>query len=79
MPIGGGNHGFPRTENISQRAGCHLCFVEIRREINIGCTDELFQILEGYETVVENDVFLHASIRDETFEAQAIAIVLVRQ
>ena len=56
MPVGRGDDRLPRAEGVSERAGGDLRFVQVRREIDIGGADEFLQLIDGGETVVENDL-----------------------
>ena len=79
MPVGRGHHGVARAERIGQRARSDLRLGQIRREINIRRADEPHQFLQFDEAVEKNDVFLHAQVLREPFQAQAVSFAFVAQ
>ena len=76
MPVGGGDDGFAGAENVSERAGGDLGFVEIGGEVNVGGADEFFEVVSGDEAVVEDDVIFDAVVIGEALEGEAVAFAL---
>ncbi len=70
MPVGCGNDCFAHPEAVGQRAGCHLRFPEVGRNVHIAHRDEVEQDRLIDELIEKSDIFLDAErsrARHETF------------
>ena len=62
MQIRRGNDGFPRAQRVGERAGNHLAFVFIGRDIDVGTADQFHQLLRTHETVSKYDATFYSNI-----------------
>src|SRR5579863_4935870 len=79
VPVGRGNYRFARAKGIGQRAGSDLSFVQVRRYVKVGGSDELLQILKLHEIVVEDDVLLDFVLLSQHFQADAVGFAMLTQ
>src|SRR3982750_2678474 len=79
MPVRRGNHRLSGAEGISQRTGGDLRLVEVRRNIQIRCADELFEIVKVYELVIEDDVLIDIVLLGEDFKADPVSFTVFPQ
>ena len=79
VPIGRRNHCFARAKRVGQRARGDLRFVQVRRDIKVGGSDKLLQILKLHEIVVKDDVLLNLIFLGEHFETDAVGFAMLAQ
>ena len=79
MPVRRRNDRLAAAESIAERAGSRLFFDEIGGEIDVGSTDELFELLKPDEAVVKGDVLTHAQFFSKALQPQSVAFTLHAQ
>src|SRR5690242_7771143 len=79
MPVRCRDDRFACAKRVSKRAGSNLGFIQVRRYVKVGGSDELFQILELYEFVIEDDVLLDLVILGEHLETDAVRFPVLAQ
>ena len=79
VPVGRRNHRFARAKRVGQRARGDLRFVQVRRDIEVGGSDKLLQILQLDEIVVEDDVLLNLILLGKHFQAHAVGFAVLAQ
>ena len=60
MPIRSRDDRFASTQSVGQGSRNDLCLVLVRRDVDVGCTDEFHHLLGADKTVVEYDFRLHS-------------------
>ncbi len=79
VPIGSRNDRFACTQCIGQRSGNHLRFMPVRRDVNVGCTNELDHLFRADEAIVEYHLRFHSHVLGQSLQTGSILVPLAAE
>ena len=79
VPIGSRNDRFACTQCIGQRSGNHLRFVPVRRDVNVGGTNELDHLFRADEAVVEDHLRFDSHVLGQSLQTGSILVPLATE
>src|SRR5208282_1531351 len=79
VPIRSRDDRLARAQCIGKRAGNHLRFIPVGRDVNVGGANELNHFLGTYEAVMEDYLRLHSYFFRQSLQAGPVLVPLATQ